>query len=95
MFFRVFTAQLSAGFWPFRRDRRGVVVIDRLGSICFRTENGWYLACQNLSELDSIPQPSCICAIVGARCLFFERTVPREVVSTGSEPIYLLVGQPI
>lgn len=95
MFFRVFTAQLSAGFWPFRRDRRGVVVIDRLGSICFRTENGWYLACQNLSELDRIPQPSCICAIVGARCLFFERTVPREVVSTGSQPICLLVGQPI
>lgn len=92
----VFTTTVQRGLGPFRRVRHPIAVIDRFGTVCFRAADGW---CRALRHGEPVPecrtgQDGCACAIVGARCLQFDRWSLDLRPLAATEPICLLVGQP-
>ncbi len=93
-YYRVFTTVVRTGIGPLRRERRPLVVIDRHGAICFHALDG---ACRALEAASTreVRQAArgCACAIVGARCLLFDRPLPPDVVLPRDAIGCLLVGQ--
>jgi hypothetical protein len=95
-YYWVFTAHVRAGIGPFRRERRPLVVIDRHGTVCFHALDG---ACRALdgARLDRVQHAphGCACAIIGSRCLLFDRPLALDHVLPCDETGCVLVGQPV
>ncbi len=94
-FYRVFTATVRRRIGPFRRERRPLAVIDSTGAICFRAADGWCHALRAPAELSlSALTGQCACAIIGSRCLLFDRSLPVQAPIATEELGCLLIGQP-
>ncbi|MCX2726322.1 hypothetical protein OO015_02295 [Thermomicrobium sp. 4228-Ro] len=93
-YYRVFTAVVRSGIGPLRRERRPIVVIDCHGAICFHALDG---SCRALDGKSASwprqPAHGCACAIIGSRCLLFDRPVGFDQELPCGEAGCLLVGQ--
>lgn len=92
----VFSTTVRSGFWLFRRERRALVVVDRTGAICFRADDGWCRVIHGDWDIRSLRRShGCACAIVGSRCLLFDRALPDDLPFESAESACLLVAQPL